>query len=54
MTATDNPGGELPWQWPEDKWRAIVGKVRAGRSLKPKAWEGWGALRRGPVVRFRP
>ncbi|MEZ5851350.1 MAG: polysaccharide deacetylase [Hyphomicrobiaceae bacterium] len=28
------------WQWPEDKWRDIVNRVRAGRSLKPKAWPG--------------
>jgi peptidoglycan/xylan/chitin deacetylase (PgdA/CDA1 family) len=27
-----------PWEWPEKKWRSVVGKVRAGRSLKPKAW----------------
>jgi peptidoglycan/xylan/chitin deacetylase (PgdA/CDA1 family) len=27
-----------PWQWPEKKWRSVVEKVRAGRSLKPKAW----------------
>ncbi len=32
-------GEELPWQWPEAKWRAIVGKVRAGRSLKPARWK---------------
>ena len=30
----------LPWQWPEDTWRGIVGKVRAGRSLKPALWTG--------------
>jgi peptidoglycan/xylan/chitin deacetylase (PgdA/CDA1 family) len=29
-----------PWQWPEEKWRGIVEKVRAGRSLKPKQWQG--------------
>ena len=29
-----------PWQWPEDKWRGIVDKVRAGRSLKPAKWKG--------------
>jgi peptidoglycan/xylan/chitin deacetylase (PgdA/CDA1 family) len=29
-----------PWQWPEEKWRGIVDKVRAGRSLKPKQWQG--------------
>jgi peptidoglycan/xylan/chitin deacetylase (PgdA/CDA1 family) len=38
------PGG-LPaqseaWQWPEEKWRKIVEKIRAGRSLKPKTWKG--------------
>ncbi|MBT5108762.1 MAG: polysaccharide deacetylase family protein, partial [Rhodospirillaceae bacterium] len=31
---------ELPWQWEDATWRAIVDKVRAGRSLKPKAWKG--------------
>ena len=25
-------------QWPEATWRRIVGRARAGRSLKPKAW----------------
>jgi peptidoglycan/xylan/chitin deacetylase (PgdA/CDA1 family) len=35
------PDGELlPWQWPEARWRGIVEKVRAGRSLKPKSWPG--------------
>ena len=29
-----------PWQWPEEKWRGIVDKVRAGRSLKPAQWNG--------------
>ena len=28
-----------PWQWPEAQWRGIVGKVRAGRSLKPAQWK---------------
>ena len=32
-------GSELPWQWPDRKWRAIVEKVRAGRSLKPAQWK---------------
>ncbi|GAB4337969.1 MAG: polysaccharide deacetylase [Dehalococcoidia bacterium] len=31
---------QQPWEWPEETWRAIVGKVRAGRSLKPPAWKG--------------
>ena len=28
------------WKWPEDKWRPIVEKIRAGRSLKPATWPG--------------
>lgn len=28
-----------PWEWPEEKWRGFVNKIRAGRSLKPKAWK---------------
>jgi peptidoglycan-N-acetylglucosamine deacetylase len=30
---------ELPWQWREQRWRDIVDKVRAGRSLKPASWK---------------
>lgn len=30
---------ERPWEWPEETWRGIVGKVRAGRPLKPAAWK---------------
>jgi len=33
------PTGE-PWQWPEPVWRRIVGRARAGRSLKPTSWPG--------------
>ncbi len=29
-----------PWQWPEERWRTIVNRVRAGRSLRPAAWQG--------------
>jgi peptidoglycan/xylan/chitin deacetylase (PgdA/CDA1 family) len=29
-----------PWQYPEERWRKIVNRVRAGRPLRPKAWEG--------------
>ncbi|MCU0818360.1 MAG: polysaccharide deacetylase [Beijerinckiaceae bacterium] len=29
-----------PWQWSEEEWRGRVNRVRAGRSLKPKAWPG--------------
>ncbi|MCY3811645.1 MAG: polysaccharide deacetylase [Gammaproteobacteria bacterium] len=28
-----------PWTWPEARWRPIVEKVRAGRSLKPATWQ---------------
>jgi len=28
------------WKWPEEKWRPIVEKIRAGRSLKPPQWHG--------------
>ena len=28
-----------PWQWPDARWQAIVDKVRAGRSMKPKQWK---------------
>ena len=36
MTAP-HPDGE-PWQWPEATWRRIVGRARAGRSLRPASW----------------
>lgn len=35
----DNPHGE-PWQWPEQVWRPIVERVRAGRSLVPRLPDG--------------
>ena len=28
-----------PWEWDEATWRGKVDKVRAGRSLKPRAWK---------------
>lgn len=28
------------WQWPEARWCKVVGKVRAGRSLRPTSWPG--------------
>src|SRR5262245_36370983 len=28
-----------PWQWPEEQWRRIVNHVRAGKSLRPRAWK---------------
>jgi len=30
---------QAPWQWPEERWRAIVERVRAGRPLRPKSWQ---------------
>ena len=33
------PDEQLPWQWQEQRWRKIVDKVRAGRSLKPATWK---------------
>lgn len=27
-----------PWEWEEHEWRRHVGRVRAGRSLKPAGW----------------
>ena len=27
-----------PWQWPEDHWRKLVNRVRAGRKLRPAEW----------------
>ena len=29
---------DTPWRWPEERWRQVVNKVRAGRSLTPAAW----------------
>ncbi len=31
---------DKPWNWPENKWREIVSRVSAGRSLNPKIWPG--------------
>jgi peptidoglycan/xylan/chitin deacetylase (PgdA/CDA1 family) len=28
-----------PWQWPEEQWRTIVNRVRAGKTYRPKAWK---------------
>lgn len=30
---------QQPWQWSEAKWRAVSGKIRPGRALRPKAWK---------------
>ncbi len=29
-----------PYLWPEPRWRVAVDRVRAGRSLKPRRWQG--------------
>jgi peptidoglycan-N-acetylglucosamine deacetylase len=34
-----SPPDQEPWQWEDARWQAIVDKVRAGRSLKPKRWK---------------
>ncbi len=31
-------GEDASWRWPEERWRKIVGKVRAGRPLRPAIW----------------
>ena len=31
---------ESPWEWPEDRWRSLVGRVRAGVRLRPAVWKG--------------
>jgi peptidoglycan/xylan/chitin deacetylase (PgdA/CDA1 family) len=28
------------WQWPEEQWRRLVNQVRAGRSYRPRSWNG--------------
>ena len=38
-TAKSDPKELEPWQWPDERWQAIVDKVRAGRSLKPESWK---------------
>jgi peptidoglycan-N-acetylglucosamine deacetylase len=29
-----------PWEMPEEEWRGLVGRVRAGRKLRPETWPG--------------
>ncbi|MGH7076590.1 MAG: polysaccharide deacetylase family protein, partial [Acetobacteraceae bacterium] len=41
--ANATPASE-PWQWPEEHWRRIVGRARAGRSLKPATWPNGGRV----------
>ena len=33
-----------PWQWPEQEWRRLVNRVRAGRRLRPKQWKNGARL----------
>ena len=39
MELPKNADTDHPWQWEEARWRSIVDKVRAGRSLKPAEWK---------------
>ena len=39
MNSPSSPARE-PWRWEEPVWREIVGRARAGRSLKPSHWPG--------------
>jgi peptidoglycan/xylan/chitin deacetylase (PgdA/CDA1 family) len=34
-----DPRLDQPWRWTEDRWRARLDKVRAGRSLRPESWK---------------
>lgn len=36
---TKAPDDTPAWAWPEERWRAAVSKIRAGRNLKPKTWK---------------
>lgn len=36
--ATAGLGPDASWRWPEERWRQVVNKVRAGRSLTPTVW----------------
>ncbi|MGH8749853.1 MAG: polysaccharide deacetylase family protein, partial [Burkholderiales bacterium] len=37
----NRPESDLePWQWPQEHWRKLVGRVRAGRRLRPREWPG--------------
>jgi peptidoglycan-N-acetylglucosamine deacetylase len=38
MAPPDSVSEDPSWRWEEPRWRAIVDKVRAGRSLKPSVW----------------
>lgn len=36
----NDQGQDQPWQWPDQEWRRLVNRVRAGRALRPKTWKG--------------
>src|SRR5580700_769729 len=39
--AMNRPESDLePWQYPEEHWRKLVERVRAGRPLRPAKWPG--------------
>ena len=41
MSVPTAPKSDLePWQWPEEHWRKLVARVRAGRPLRPASWPG--------------
>jgi peptidoglycan/xylan/chitin deacetylase (PgdA/CDA1 family) len=39
-----DPATDPAWRWPEDQWRSAIGRVRAGRALRPKKWKGGARL----------
>ena len=40
MPPANRTPGDPAWYWEEARWRAVVDKVRSGRSLKPASWPG--------------
>ena len=40
VAKTADNDDQQPWQWSEAKWRAVAGKIRPGRALRPKTWKG--------------
>ena len=36
---TPNQNTMQAWQWPEQEWRRLVNRVRAGRRLRPARWK---------------
>ena len=33
------PDPTRPWRWPDEHWRGLVDRVRAGRCLRPTTWK---------------